>query len=426
MAREDEAQHIGEQISLVVRRLLMRTLRKILGWVAGLFGGCLPFLAVACAGLVVIGLIVGYIADTALRHDTAVRESWPDSLQERAERAAKASVHRPDEEPYAVSVQLLAAIRMAVPDLKTDDYDVEQMAGFLRPIITRQVYPTETVTTVTRLVCEEGTGQCTEEITTTTSFGTQNLIQTVVAWDGVHELTYRRVTETETRVNDSHERVTVKRVYWVEDNHTFRQDYTKLKTALVMHDPPLGSHDDPEALDDRVNWIVWLLNSGADPFTDTASSVVVPTDLYAGHVLDGDWLWPLSGQPQVTSLFGDRISPVDGVRRFHGGVDMISSDLTIRAVAAGVVVESTNDNIYGQRLVVDHGNGVKTVYCHLQKKYVSKGQVVKQGEPLGLMGETGKATGVHLHFEVYVMDSLADPLAYMFPDVSWACISCTS
>lgn len=422
----NQANQSGNLLSLVARQVVIRVLKKALAWMGGLFAGCLPVLAVLCAGMIVVGLIIGVITNAVFREDKVVKESWPESLQERAERVAANSVNRayPDEEAFALPVELLAAVRMSDPGLKTDQYDVELMGDLLKPEIARGWYTTTTVTTVSREVCDDVSGTCEVESQSTEEQGTQYLIEEAITWNGVHHLTYRQETARHEFTNENGDHVVVETTFWVPDNHTFTEDYSKLKAALVQHDPPLGSYDHPDELEERVNWIVWFMDNHSDPFAQGISIVDLPDDLYDGVVLDGDWMWPVKGQPKVTSLFGWRISPVDGVRRFHGGIDLIGDDLAIRAVAAGTVVESTVDDVYGQRLVVDHGNGVKTTYSHLRQRNVKKGQYVRQGDVLGIMGRTGKSTGVHLHFEVYVMDTLADPLKHMFPDITYTCIDC--
>ncbi|MCL1923413.1 MAG: M23 family metallopeptidase [Propionibacteriaceae bacterium] len=116
----------------------------------------------------------------------------------------------------------------------------------------------------------------------------------------------------------------------------------------------------------------------------------------------------------VTSAYGMRRHPIEGVWRFHDGVDIASSCGTpLRAAASGKVVESYYHSGYGNRLIIDHGDvqgqRVKTGYNHAQGYGVRVGDHVTQGQVVGLMGTTGSSTGCHLHYQVWVGGSLINP-----------------
>lgn len=118
----------------------------------------------------------------------------------------------------------------------------------------------------------------------------------------------------------------------------------------------------------------------------------------------GIFQWPTHGGV-ITSPFGPRWG------RFHKGIDIAGvSDHTIMAADNGVVVSAGwNSGGYGNRIVINHNNGFETTYNHLSQIDVHQGQVVRKGEAIGVMGETGDATGVHLHFEVYKNGQLMNP-----------------
>lgn len=117
--------------------------------------------------------------------------------------------------------------------------------------------------------------------------------------------------------------------------------------------------------------------------------------------------------------YGGRYHPVYGGRHFHQGVDLASRKGTdIYATADGRVVSTGYDGGYGISVLVDHGYGYKTRYAHLTKSLVTKGQQLKRGELLGLMGSTGTATGVHLHYEVLYRGRTVDPMTYLAMDIS--------
>lgn len=122
----------------------------------------------------------------------------------------------------------------------------------------------------------------------------------------------------------------------------------------------------------------------------------------------GSFAWP---------AVGGYISSKQGYRwgKFHKGIDIARpSDRTIKAADNGKVVSAgyTNDG-YGKKVVIDHQNGYQTVYAHLNSISVKVGQTVSKGQKVGVMGSTGHATGVHLHFEVYKNGSLKNPLDYL-------------
>jgi murein DD-endopeptidase MepM/ murein hydrolase activator NlpD len=123
--------------------------------------------------------------------------------------------------------------------------------------------------------------------------------------------------------------------------------------------------------------------------------------------------WPVRGD--VSSRFGWRESPVGRGTRRHSGLDIRAPYGTpVRASAGGVVVFAGRDSGgYGSTVVVDHGNDVKTLYGHLSGIYVRKGQRVPRGTVLGAVGNTGRTTGVHLHYEVRVGNVPVDPMLYV-------------
>jgi murein DD-endopeptidase MepM/ murein hydrolase activator NlpD len=119
---------------------------------------------------------------------------------------------------------------------------------------------------------------------------------------------------------------------------------------------------------------------------------------------EGNFVWPTSGG-YVSSQMGYRWS------RMHKGIDIARpSDRTIKTVDNGVVAFAGWDGGYGNKIIVDHQNGYRTVYAHLSSIDVNVGQTVPKGSKIGIMGSTGDSTGVHLHFEVYKDGKLVNPL----------------
>ena len=123
--------------------------------------------------------------------------------------------------------------------------------------------------------------------------------------------------------------------------------------------------------------------------------------------------WPATGR--FTSGFGWRRDPViPGRWEFHRGIDIANSWGTpVYAAATGKVVWTGWNGGYGYTIIIDHENGIRTMYAHLAKILVKVGQEVKKGEQIAEMGSTGRSTGSHLHFEVHVNGIPIDPLRYL-------------
>lgn len=122
----------------------------------------------------------------------------------------------------------------------------------------------------------------------------------------------------------------------------------------------------------------------------------------------GSLAWPTVGG-YVSSKLGTRWG------KLHKGIDIARpSNKTIKAADNGRVESAGYDSSgYGNKVVINHGNGMKTVYAHLSSISVETGQVIGKGSAIGVMGSTGNSTGVHLHFEIYVNGKLMDPLEYL-------------
>ncbi|MDE2137341.1 MAG: M23 family metallopeptidase [Gammaproteobacteria bacterium] len=116
----------------------------------------------------------------------------------------------------------------------------------------------------------------------------------------------------------------------------------------------------------------------------------------------------------ISSYFGERADPFDGLEKFHKGVDFagnVGSDVV--AVAAGVITWAGERSGYGKLIEINHGDGYSTRYAHNERTLVAVGQTVKRGESIALMGSTGHSTGPHVHFEVLHNGRQVDPLSFI-------------
>jgi murein DD-endopeptidase MepM/ murein hydrolase activator NlpD len=134
----------------------------------------------------------------------------------------------------------------------------------------------------------------------------------------------------------------------------------------------------------------------------------------------GDWteladapsMWPVEGR--VASSFGEREDPINGEGAFHTGVDIDAPYGTpVRASADGTVTGAQMGAGYGRELTLDHGHDVVTLYGHLSAVAVYPGQHVTRGEVIGYVGESGRATGPHLHYEVRLHNVPVNPYKYL-------------
>ena len=158
-------------------------------------------------------------------------------------------------------------------------------------------------------------------------------------------------------------------------------------------------------------------NFGIDVYLTKAkimeiTNTIIPNIQYTG----GEMLWPVAASGTViTSQFGIREHPIQGVVKQHTGLDIGGADTGTPVVAAadGVVSYAGWLGGYGNCVMINHGNGVVTLYGHGSKVVASVGQEVKQGDTILEVGSTGNSTGPHLHFEVRINGQYVNPLNYV-------------
>ena len=133
-----------------------------------------------------------------------------------------------------------------------------------------------------------------------------------------------------------------------------------------------------------------------------------------GATSTGGLTWPVPCSTRVTSRFGTRSDPFTGQTATHNGIDIdgFNNDGNIIVSAAdGTVITASYDGAYGNYVVIDHGD-ITTLYAHMSGMAVSAGDYVTAGQTIGYLGDTGRATGTHCHFEVFVGGSRVDPASY--------------
>ena len=135
-----------------------------------------------------------------------------------------------------------------------------------------------------------------------------------------------------------------------------------------------------------------------------------------------DLQWPVPSCTLITSRFGYRVAPTTGASTYHGGLDIgAGMGASIVAAGAGDVIYAGANGGYGNCVMIDHGNGVVTVYAHMSSIGVSYGQYVTAGQYVGAVGSTGVSTGPHCHFEIRINGAQTDPAAYFSGLSYWNC-----
>jgi murein DD-endopeptidase MepM/ murein hydrolase activator NlpD len=145
---------------------------------------------------------------------------------------------------------------------------------------------------------------------------------------------------------------------------------------------------------------------------ETREDLILQTDRYLDTLQNVPLGAPVPGV--LTSRFGQRIDPINGESAYHRGVDIrgrMGSD--VKATADANVLVQGYDKWSGRYIVLDHGNGFKTKYAHLKKSLVQKGDIVQRGQVIGLVGNTGRSTGPHVHYEISYDDKIVNPTKFV-------------
>lgn len=170
-----------------------------------------------------------------------------------------------------------------------------------------------------------------------------------------------------------------------------RSQMENLTVALEQQPIPSRTVEWPvNGLDEGLDWIASDWNSTAETKEEQ----------------DG-WQWPLQGR--ITLAYGAK--DADG---FHHGIDIAApTGETIRAAAGGRVVFSGMRPVYGRTVVINHGNGMASLYAHASRLLVSVGDQVTAGQEISLVGNSGNSRGSHLHFEIYQSGKTTNPIRYL-------------
>ena len=210
-----------------------------------------------------------------------------------------------------------------------------------------------------------------------------------------------------------------------------RQDQEKLQAEIDEADELLlGLHEDYmnrqaeiaeiQAQEDATNMAISILVAKLEAERAAAAAAAAAAAGSGGDggsagggaaaYANGTFIFPVATYSYISSRFGERIHPITGELKNHNGMDIAANSGTaVYAADGGKVVLAEWYGGYGNCIMIEHGNGYKTLYGHLSYIGVKNGQYVNQGDTIGQVGSTGNSTGPHLHFEVYSNGSRIDP-----------------
>ncbi|HSP47213.1 MAG TPA: peptidoglycan DD-metalloendopeptidase family protein, partial [Clostridiaceae bacterium] len=217
-----------------------------------------------------------------------------------------------------------------------------------------------------------------------------------------------KLVEDKTKLDAENQTYTAK----LEDIKNLEANKEAAVNALTMEEMEVASDigDMIEENEDLQNEIKALIRAEAAKNKASLSNSASSSNI-AGASAKG-YIKPVAGR--VSSSFGYRIHPILGYRKLHTGIDFAaSSGTSIRATRGGTVIRASYNSSYGNNVIIDHGNGVTTLYAHMSKLNTGYGAKVAQGQVIGYVGSTGMSTGPHLHLEFRLNGNLVNPAPYL-------------
>ena len=149
---------------------------------------------------------------------------------------------------------------------------------------------------------------------------------------------------------------------------------------------------------------------------DLANDEALRAMRFSFYESDAAVVMPVNGR--VSSSFGERVHPIYGTQGFHSGQDIAAPEGTpVYAAMDGEVIAVGVGEMSGNYVKLSHADGMETLYCHLSASNVEEGVAVRRGDVIGFVGQTGLATGPHLHFEVHIDGVKRDP-AFLLEDAA--------
>ena len=194
-------------------------------------------------------------------------------------------------------------------------------------------------------------------------------------------------------------------------------DSVATTAAQTRNQPPLQTESyDSQDSTQRVFDRLFLLRERADGMTRRIRGLLTMVRIKRDYFSGVPTIQPADGH--ISSHFGVRLSPFDGRRVMHAGIDVAAEvGTSVHATADGVVTFAGNFEDLGRTVVISHGFGIQTRYGHNDKIQVAAGTKVKRGQAISTVGMTGNTTGPHVHYEVWVNDQAVDPMDFILDSV---------
>lgn len=214
----------------------------------------------------------------------------------------------------------------------------------------------------------------------------------------VYESTPFLTVETQENLFQT-ERIPYRRVYIYDDTMYFNE-------SKVLKEGFEGKKEVEYALIKENGVLKEIKIIGDKLITAPVNEIVVQGTMEIPPTGSGILAWP-TNEGTITSFYGQRWGS------FHNGIDIAGTDSSeVFSADNGTIIFAGWKNGYGKTVIIDHRNGTHTLYAHMNEITVNKGDLIAKGQKIGMMGSTGRATGVHLHFEILINEENVNPLDY--------------
>ncbi|MGN1112185.1 MAG: peptidoglycan DD-metalloendopeptidase family protein [Acutalibacteraceae bacterium] len=281
---------------------------------------------------------------------------------------------------------LNAALEQVLADYR-DGYDDETTTEFANSVEVRNgKFDESKIKSVSEIIAD-AEGKFSIELATDIVYTREVAYEVITEYDESQSASYE---EVKTEGENGEEEVTVRTVY-VDGVQTdaYETDSVVIKEAV-----------------DKV-----VVKGSSSDGTSSSGESSYESSSSASSYGSGSFIWPVPYTHNITSYFGPRWG------RLHGGIDIAAGGVDGQPIVAAdsgtVILAGNQGDGYGNYVIIDHGNGYKTLYGHMSSVAAYTGQQVAQGEVIGYVGSTGNSTGPHLHFEIRVNDVQTDPLGYV-------------
>ncbi len=359
-------------------------------------------------GLVMIGLTYAYALNDPDQHNRLLQiEQEKQELQERLEQ----TVEKEKNVLFKVS-QLRTELRKKQGDFQFVSQRLNKQQGRVGQLQRSLAQSSQSLKTH-----RQAFSQRMREIYMSQNLGYLTFLFSANGWDQLvqHQYTFQRMIELDTglleRMNKEYQALKRRRDYLRQEE----LELNKLKQNLVGTMQDISYKETLQsAFKEKLRQEREAYERRLEELERTSHEIEQMLQRIApGNRLGtGEMIMPARGW--LSSYFGNRRHPIFKVVKFHTGIDVAAPrGRKIVAADSGKVVHAGWWGGYGQATIIDHGDGLTTVYAHQSRIVVTPGQIVSRGETIGYVGSTGNSTGPHLHFEVRKNGKPVDPMGYV-------------